>query len=118
MREHGNIDFAQDYSGQSYVLALHLDALPVSRSRFFAWTRYLDIVGGFETRHYPTGDFPTPPTGTPRQTLYLGVTFNMQRILADVFCDSPGRRIAHGIFEHIGIPYTTLRLVDGSRSPP
>jgi hypothetical protein len=110
LREDGNIDFFQDYSGQSYMLALHLDALP----RMPRVLGYLDVVTGFETRNY------SPPRGNlddaPTQRLYLGVSINLQHVLREVFCDCTGRRIANGTFEYLSIPYTTLKALDASRS--
>jgi len=110
VREEGNIDFFQDYSGQSYMLALHLDAIPhLPRT-----LRFVDVVGGFETRHYspPREDRSIPPM----QRLYLGVSLNLQAVLAEVFADSRGRRVAHGAFEHLSVPFTTWKAIDASRT--
>ena len=69
-------------------------------------------MGGFETRDYPV----TASGDTPRQTLYLGVSVNLQPALARVFCPSLGREMASGFFEAVTIPYTTLRVLDTSRA--
>lgn len=110
LREDGDIDFFQDYSGQSYMLAVHLDAIP----RMPRVLGYLDVVTGFETRNYspPRANLEDPRT----QRLYLGVSINMQHVLRELFCDCTGRRIGHATFEYLAIPYTTIKALDASRS--
>jgi len=110
VREDGNIDFFQDYSGQSYMLALHLDAIP----RMPRALQFVDVVAGFETRNYspPRADESRPKT----QRLYLGLTVNLQHLLGELLPDSRGRRIAHGAFEYVSVPFTTWKAVDASRS--
>lgn len=112
-RDH-DIDFAQDYSGQSYMLALHVDALPLQQPRWLEWTDYLDVVVGFQTRNYEP--MPDPPA-TPRQELYVGVAIDMQHVLGRLFCPSTGRRIGDGVLEHLAVPFTTLRGNVAARSP-
>ena len=109
VRRDGNIDFFQDYSGQSYQLALHTSAFGVPR-----WAGYLDLVVGFETRNYSPPR--TDPERIPTQSLYIGVTLNLQHVLREVFCDSLGRRIGHTVFEYLSVPYTTWKPVDFTRS--
>jgi hypothetical protein len=109
------VDVGQDYSGQSYILALHLAALPrVNETEWTYWTRFIDVAIGFETRHY----VPMPEVRgvAPRQTLYFGLAFNMQGILGELLPDSTGRRIARGAFEVYSLPYTTLRFSEVSRT--
>lgn len=110
LREERNIDFFQDYSGQSYMLALHLDALP----RMPRALRFVDVVAGFETRNYspPRADESQAKT----QRLYLGVALNVQHLLGELFADSRGRRVARSVFEHVSVPFTTWKALDASRS--
>ncbi len=62
----GNVDVAQDYSGESYILALHLGELPrINRPSWMVWARYVDLVAGFETRNYMPA--PTDPNAVRRQ---------------------------------------------------
>ncbi len=111
VREDGNIDFFQDYSGQSYMLALHLDAVP----RMPRVLGFADVVVGFESRNYspPRADLSDAPT----QRLYLGLSLNVQHVLSALFCDSPGRRVGHHIAEYGSLPYTTVKALDAERSP-
>jgi hypothetical protein len=114
-RETGSIDVGQDYSGQSYLLALHLGALPGLADRDWGyWARFVDVAVGFETRHYVPAP-PEPRTDLPRQTLYLGLAVNMQGVLSHLLPDSTGRRVGRGIFEVYSLPYTMLRYAEASR---
>ncbi len=112
VRDDGNIDFFQDYSGQSYMVALHLDALP----RMPRVLGFADVVVGFESRNYSPD--PIDPLTAPTQRLYLGVALNVQRVLGELLCDSPGRRVGHHITEYVSLPYTTLKALDTQRSLP
>jgi hypothetical protein len=115
-RENGSVDVGQDYTGQSYILALHVGALPrMTESDYTYWARYVDVAVGFEAHHYAFA--PEIPETAPRQTLYLGLAVNMQGVLSELLPDSRGRRVGRGIFEVYSLPYTTFRYVEASRSP-
>ncbi|CAN5646871.1 hypothetical protein BH11MYX1_BH11MYX1_35120 [soil metagenome] len=116
LAKHGNIDGAQDYSGQSYLLGIHLRAIPgLTDSPWTRWGKFADIVLGFETRNYAPA--PEDPNAIKRQVLYTGLAVDMQAVLEALFHDSIGRRIGHGVFELVSIPGTTLRFVELGRSP-
>jgi hypothetical protein len=125
--EGGNVNIAEDYTGETYLLALHLGALPGLRdARWAAWSRFVDVAVGFETRGYK----PEPPYAIDpddpmrqdyphRQTLFLGVTLNAQGIF-DRLLGGRARRtrkVMHGLFEVFNLPYTTLHVIDGTRRP-
>lgn len=112
---HGNIDGAQDYSGQSYLFAVHLRAIPGLDAPWLGWTRYVDAVIGFETRNYAPA--PDDPNAVRRQVLYGGVAIDMQAVLEALFRDSLGRRIGNGVLEFVSVPETTLRFTELTRSP-
>ena len=125
--EGGNVNIAEDYSGETYLLALHLGALPGLRSaRWAGWSRYVDLAVGYETRGYkpepPYTVDPEDPTKQDyprRQTLFLGVTLNAQGVF-DRLLDRRApraRKITHGLFEVFNLPYTTLPVLDGTRRP-
>lgn len=110
----GTVDIGQDYTGQSYLLALHLGALPGLAARDWGtWARFVDVAVGFEARHYVYA--PEVRTVAPKQTLYAGLAINMQGVLSALFRDSTGRRIGRGIFEVYSLPYTTFRYAEASR---
>ena len=112
---HGNVDGAQDYSGQSYLLAVHLRAVPGLDSPWLGWTKYVDAVIGFETRNY--APLPDDVNAKPRQTLYGGIAIDMQAVLERLFPDTTGRRVGHGFLEFVSVPFTTIRFEELSRSP-
>ena len=111
----GSVDVGQDYSGQSYMLALHLGALPAMDRDWAYWCRFVDLAVGFEAMHY--SPIPEMRTDSPRQTLYAGIAVNVQGVLSHVFADSPARRVARGFFEVYSLPYTTFRYVEASKRP-
>ena len=107
---HGNVDGAQDYSGQSYLFAVHLRAIPGLDSPWLGWTKYVDAVVGFETRNY--APMPDDPNAIRRQTLYGGVAIDMQAVLEAVFPIRPGAASVTASLEFVSVPFTT----SGSRS--
>lgn len=116
-RKQGSVDVGQDYTGQTYLLALHLGALPYARdSRYTAWTQFVDLAVGFETNNYSP---PPMPRIEPReQKVFVGVSLNMQGLLRAVLpCDTTGRRIGIGAAEVFSLPYTTLPLLSSARYP-
>ena len=114
------LDVAQDYTGQSFMVALHLGALPHALdSPWSRWMEYVDLVGGFETRYYSPP--PMPREFAPYQSFYAGLTINMQAVLTSLLPESRGRTIGRGIFEVFQIPGTTVRFAEARRvwdSPP
>jgi hypothetical protein len=115
-RHEGSVDVGQDYTGQSYLLSLHLGALPhATDSEYMWWSRFIDLSFGFEAHHYSPE--PVVDLAPHRQTLFVGLTLNMQGVLNSLLPDSLGRRIGNGIFEVYALPYTTLRMYDYSRTP-
>lgn len=110
----GSVDIGQDYTGQSYLVALHLGALPGLPDRDWGyWARFLDVAVGFEARHYTFA--PEVRTVAPKQTLYAGLALDLQSVLAHLFADSRARRVGRGIFEVYSPPLTTFRYVEASR---
>jgi hypothetical protein len=125
--EGGNVNIAEDYSGETYLLALHLGALPGLRdARWGWWSRYVDLAVGFETRGYkPEPPYKIDPNDPDRQdyphrqTLFLGVTLNAQGVFDRLFDRRAPRtrKVLHGLFEVFNLPYTTLPILDGTRRP-
>ncbi len=125
LTEHGDVNVVEDYSGQSYLLALHLSAIPaLSESTWLYGTKYFDLVGGFQTVNYKPD--PADPATAPRsQHLFGGVALNMQQVLDRLFGLDPDpsggaqltHTIGHHIFEHVSVPFTTLRVLETERSP-
>jgi Predicted periplasmic lipoprotein (DUF2279) len=109
------VDFAQDYSGMSFQLALHLGALPgVTTQPSLWWMQWVDFIAGFETRGYSPD--PMPRIYDPYQTWYLGVGVDMQSVLAALVRPGKLRSFGHGFFEVISLPATELRLGEVRRT--
>ncbi len=122
----GNVNIAEDYSGQTYFLAYHLSALPRAVKPpppFAGWLDYVDLGVGFQARRYK----PDPPDGVPRglrrQDLFLGVTIDLQRVVDRVLGGRTSgaarvtRAIGHGLLEVFSPPSTIVPLVGVGRSP-
>ena len=121
----GNVNAAEDYSGETYLAALHLGAVPrLGHGRYTSWTRFVDVAVGYETRNYK----PEPSEGVEverRQHLFLGVSLNAQGVV-DWLLAGPAKRsgaarvsraMGHGLFELFNVPYTTLPVAGVARSP-
>lgn len=121
----GDVDYAEDYSGQTYYLALHLGGIPQLReAKYGLWSQFVDVAVGWKTRGYK----PDPPWQVPdempdydmKQTMFLGVTLNLQGVFDYVLGDGRAplaRKLAHGAFELVSIPYTSLPVLENSRVP-
>lgn len=113
-----SLNIAEDYSGETYFLALHLGALPRPRAtpRWVALALdYVDLGLAFETRKYKPD---APPDAVPTQTLYLGATINLQRVLDRALGRrAPGvRGVGNAILEVLAPPYTIAPVVGVRRA--
>ncbi|HEU0036581.1 MAG TPA: DUF2279 domain-containing protein [Kofleriaceae bacterium] len=114
----GNVNIAEDYTGETYLLALHLGGIHSLRDwKYGTWSRFVDVAVGFETRGYKPDPLPGEDDFVHTQKLFLGVTLNAQGIF-DYLLDGrskPAKKILHGTFELFNLPYSTLPVVDGER---
>jgi len=113
---------AEDYSGETYLLSLHLGALrPLRDWKYGWWSNYVDVSLGFKTRNYKP-----PPTllqeemGTMdvkrTQDLFIGLSFNAQGLVDKHLAKkSKLRKALHGVFEVI-TPPLTVPVFDGQRT--
>ena len=106
-------NIAEDYSGETYLLALHLGAIgPLREMKYGTWTKFVDVAVGFETRNYkppPTLLMMEQAEVERRQTLFLGVTFNAQGLIDHLLPkQSTGRKIGHGVLEVLTPPWTRM----------
>lgn len=109
------IDFAQDYSGMSFQLALHLGALPgATTQRWLSWMPWVDVIAGFETRGYSPA--PMPRVHDPYQSWYLAVGIDMQTVFDKLIRPGKLRAVGHGFFEVLSLPATELRIGDVRRT--
>ncbi len=118
-REHfkndGDVDVAEDYSGQTYLLAFHLGAIkPLREARWGTWSQFVDVAIGFESRGYK----PEPPAGMmdePRtRSSFVGISLNAQGLFDYLLRgrSEPLRKITHGAFEVFNLPYTHVQVLD------
>jgi hypothetical protein len=107
----GNVNVAEDYSGETYLLALHLGGIHALRDASWGgWSRFVDVALGFGTRGYK----PDPPKGEidppHRQELSIGVTLNLQGVADWLFegRSRPARKIGHALFEVFNFGYVPV----------
>jgi hypothetical protein len=111
----GDVNVAEDYSGQTYLTALHLGAFSSLRSnRYTSWSRFVDVAIGFQTRGYKPDPEPGE-TDTTKQQLFVGLSLNAQGLFDWAFADTgcrghTARTMLHGTFEMINLPYSSLPL--------
>jgi hypothetical protein len=102
-------NIAEDYSGQTYLLAFHLSSIHALRdSEYGLWSRFVDVGVGFQTRGYKPPPDPADAI-TSHQTLYVGVSLNAQGVLDYLWRDGhheTARKITHAIGEVFNLPYT------------
>jgi hypothetical protein len=125
---HGNgysrLNIAEDYSGETYLLAFHLGSIrPLREMPYGTLSRFVDLTLGFDTRGYK----PSPPTGYPDnqhfQNTFVGLSFNAQGFFDWVFEGRPSsgarttRKFTHGLFEIFNLPYTSHDVLQHSHSP-
>ncbi len=100
-------NIAEDYSGETYLLALHLRGIHSLRdSKYGLWSQFVDLSIGFRSRNYKP-----PPSLDPdverTQTLFLGVSFNAQGLIDHLGAPkSRLRKVLHGITEVVTPPLT------------
>jgi hypothetical protein len=117
---HSNLNIAEDYSGETYLLALHLGGIHSLRdSKYGAWTRFVDVALGFDARGYK----PEPPPGYAKykesQHLFIGVSLNAQGVF-DWLLDGRSRsakKILHGTFEMFNAPFGSLPVIERVNHP-
>ncbi len=106
------VNVAEDYSGQTYLLALHLGALhSLDDQRWAAPLRYVDLVVGFRSDKYRPAPLPDD-MAVPSQHLFVGVSLDGQAVF-DRLLGGGGRprralrAVAHGLTEVGNLPFTS-----------
>ena len=118
----GDVNFAEDYTGQIYLLATHLSGIPgLTEAPYMKWARYVDVVGGFQSLNYKPD--PEDMEKIPSQHLFIGASLNLQGVLEALYGEREQRgvsrashRVGHFAFEFVSPPYTTVRAAEASRS--
>jgi hypothetical protein len=109
-------NIAEDYSGQTYLLAFHLSSIHALRDmEYGTWSRFVDVTLGFDTRNYKPPPDPTDMV-KPTQQMFIGVSLNAQGVL-DYLLNGKARKVTHGLFEVFNLPFTSLPLLEHDHSP-
>jgi hypothetical protein len=114
------LNIAEDYSGQRYLLALHLGGLPGLRDQ--KWARLVDIAVGYETRGYKPD--PIEPNVDRTRHLFLGVSLNAQGLFDLALggrrnkAARVGHAVTHQVFEFFNVPFTSAPIVGTTSTRP
>jgi hypothetical protein len=120
-RKGNSLNIAEDYSGETYLLALHGAAVPRPRGVPTALATaldYLDVAIGFETRNYKPD---APATELPWQHVFVGVSVNLQRVLDRGLAGRRSRaarvtrEVGTTILEYLAPPFSFVPVVGASR---
>lgn len=121
-RKGNSLNVAEDYSGETYFLALHLAAVPRPKATP-RWASqvldYVDVGVGFEARRYKPD---APPEAIPTQRIFLGVTVNLQRVIDRALDGRPSRAaratraVSHHVLEYLAPPFSIVPVLDAQRS--
>jgi hypothetical protein len=89
-----------DYSGQRYLLVAKADGFPALRNR--PLLRYMELAVGYGARGFDPG-------GERRRDVYVGLSLNLSRVLADGFYEgrmhsTPFQRGTDRLFELVQFP--------------
>jgi hypothetical protein len=117
-RQHPGANFAEDYSGQTYLVAFKPRAITaIGESSSLLWgLQFINPVVGFEARGYHAAPG-FAQREARRQTVFLGVTLDLQVVIDRVQEDQTSttarvsRTIAHGLFEYFNLPFSTARVL-------
>jgi hypothetical protein len=110
-----NVNFVEDYSGETYLLAFKPRSIRAIREGDWSvrWLELIDPVIGFQTRDYK----PTPldeDMPVRRQDLFIGVSIDLQAAVDEWLGGATStsgrvtRAIGHSFFEYANLPYTTV----------
>lgn len=106
------VDFTQDYTGMTFQLAVHMAPLADMADELW-WTRWVDVVGGFEAKGFEPTQMPM--RYAPYQDFYLGLGVNLQGII-DATLTGKVRAFGHGFTEVFALPGQVLRLGEERRT--
>ena len=115
-------NIAEDYSGQTYLLAYHLGSIHSLRAipTWGTLARFVDVAVGYDTRNYkPTPD-PHFPSGPPTKEAFFGISFNAQGFFDWLLEDTSHqtlRKVTHGLGEVFNLPFASAGVVRWEHSP-
>jgi hypothetical protein len=102
-----NFDPFDDYSGQTYIVALKASGIPALREH--PWLRYVELAAGYGTRDFP-GNRRNVLDENRSRNVYAGISLNLSEVLGrTVFrnaADSRARRFTDAVLEFAQPPGT------------
>lgn len=125
-KANGDIDWAEDYSGQTYLLTYHLSAIPgIERNRTTAFaSKFVDVWLGFKTRGYKPDPLHKIDEAHPdfphEQSWMIGAGVNLQGVFDYLWRSGNHelvRKIFHAGTEMFAVPGTQLPIADYVRTP-
>jgi hypothetical protein len=119
-RREPGANFAEDYFGQTYLLAFKPRVLRAVRESddLLYGVQFVNPVLGFQTRASTEPEAP----GVRRQSLFIGATFDLQVAVDLALRDATSaaarfaRSTGHALFEYANLPFSTTRTRSVSRS--
>lgn len=118
--EGGNLNIAEDYTGETYLLAFHLGGIHALRdARFGTLARFVDLAVGYGSNGYK----PEQPEGFPKyresKHAYIGISLNAQGVFEWLFekRSRPARKITQGLFEVFNMPFGFVPVIDHETLP-
>jgi hypothetical protein len=108
-------NIAEDYSGETYLLAFHLGSIHSLRAipTWGTLARFVDVAVGYDTRNYkPTPD--DPKVNLPTKEAFIGVSFNAQGFFDWLLEDSSHqtlRKVTHGLGEVFNLPFSSAGVL-------
>jgi hypothetical protein len=114
---------AEDYSGETYLLALHLGGIHALRDlEYGTLSRFVDLTLGFDTRNYKPNPDPVPMV-SPHQDVFIGISLNAQGLFDYLLEGKPSavarrtRKVTHGLFEVFNVPFSSAPLLQYEKTP-
>lgn len=115
-RRHPGLNFAEDYSGQSYVVALKPGAIPAVQqsNSWWYWASFINPVVGYRATTQETSGAPVR-----MRQLFLGLSLDLQAVWDVSLERNRGRGsawlpVGHQLFEYVGIPGSTAPIAGWS----
>lgn len=103
-RAQGGLNFAEDYSGQTYLLAFHL-APWLPEDGYGLAGRYVDVVLGYRALNYK----PARDAGhAKRREPFVGLSLNLGQLLGDALFDGRTDGTVGAVTEHVNLPFTAV----------
>ena len=116
-------NIAEDYSGQTYLAALHLGGIQAVRNKIGKASRFVDVAVGFDSRNYR----PTPDLDIAKPSARTCSWASRSTRRASSIRSSRGgtstaarraRTITHGLFEVFNLPLGSVSVLGTNRSGP